>query len=141
MFREHWPLVKAGNAPRTKQDDSKASVFNFDWSIAEIDWAKAATQVWNLVRCISKPLSGAWTTIGGRKMHVWSVRVVEMGQEIHSGGAKPGQVLAVDGEAMWVQCGTGQVRIIDAGMDGVKVHPFDVLSGLGKHIRVVLGRN
>ncbi len=116
-------------------------MFNFDWSIAEIDWANTATQVWNLVRSISKPLSGAWTALGGRKMHVWSVRAVEKEQEMRSRGSKPGQVLAVDGEAMWVQCGTGQVRIIEAEMDGVKVHPFDVLSGLGKRIRVVLGRN
>lgn len=139
MFRQYWPLVKAGAAPRTPQDAAIASVFNFDWSLAEINWSKSATEVWNLVRSLSKPLNGAWTTIGGRKLHVWMVKVVAPEQEMPVADARPGQVLAIDGDSLWVQCGSGQVRITDAALDGQAVRPFDVLSALPTQVRVVLG--
>lgn len=139
MFREYWPLVKAGTAPRTPQDPSIASVFNFDWSLAEINWGKSATEVWNLVRSLSKPLNGAWTTIGGRRLYVWMVKVVAPEREMPIPGARPGQVLAIDGDSLWVQCGSGQVRITDAALDGQETHPFDLLSALPGQVRVVLG--
>ena len=139
MFREYWPQVKAGTAPRTPQDESIASVFNFDWSMAEIDWTKSATEVWNLTRSLSKPLNGVWTTIGGRKMYVWTVKVVNPEQEMAISGARPGQVLAVDGGSLWVQCGSGQVRITDAEMDGQAILPLDLLSALPAQVRVLLG--
>jgi len=139
MFREYWPLVKAGKAPRTPQDESIASVFNFDWSMAEINWTRSATDVWNLVRSISRPLDGAWTTIGGRKMHVWMVKVVAPEQEIAVPDARPGQVLAIDGTSLWVQCGSGQVRITDAALDGQDIRPFDMLSALPAQVKVMLG--
>jgi methionyl-tRNA formyltransferase len=139
MFREYWPLVKAGTAPRTPQDESIASVFNFDWSLAEINWRQSATEVWNLVRSLSKPLNGAWTTIGGRKLQVWMVKVVAPEQEMPVPGARPGQVLAIDGDSLWVQCGSGQVRITDAALDGQPTRAFDLLSALPGQVRVVLG--
>jgi len=139
MFREYWPLVKSGTAPRTPQDESIASVFNFDWSLAEINWSKSATEIWNLVRSLSRPLNGAWTTIGGRKLQVWMVKVVAPEQEMPVSGARPGQVLAIDGDSLWVQCGSGQVRITDAALDGQPTRAFDLLSALPGQVRVVLG--
>ena len=117
-FRDNWPLIKAGNAPRARQDESKASVFNFDWSIARIDWSKSALEVRNLVRSISKPLSGAWTTAGGKKMFVWKVQAVERGSEVHDTPLQPGTVVS---------------------MDGVTLRPIDMLGRLAKNVRVVLG--
>lgn len=138
-FREHWPLVKAGTAPRIKQDESQASIFNFTWDIAEIDWSQSATEIWNLVRCLTKPLGGAWTTVGGHRMHVWAVRVVAPDGELAADGALPGQVLAMTGKGMWVQCGAGQVQIADATMDDLDRTPFEVLAPLGGQMRVLLG--
>ena len=138
-FRDNWPLIKAGKAPRARQDESKASVFNFDWSIARIDWSKSALEVRNLVRSISKPLSGAWTTAGGKKMFVWKVQAVERGSEVRGAPLQPGTVVSMDGQSVWVQCGSGQVRIVDAEMDGVTLRPIDLLGGLAKTVRVLLG--
>jgi myo-inositol-1(or 4)-monophosphatase len=129
MFREYWPLVKAGKAPRTKQDESKASTFDFSWSLAQIDWHQSNTQIWNLVRCLTRPQAGAWTMIGGRKMRVWAVQPVEPGQDLPNEGALPGQVLTLTGRGLWVQCGQGQLRITDATLENLPDKtPFDMVA-------------
>lgn len=140
MFRENWPLVKAGNAPRLIQEESQASNFNFSWDIAEIDWSQTNMQVWNLVRCLTKPLGGAWTVIGGYKMNVWQVKVVDREKELTSDGAMPGEVLAMTGKGMWVQCGDGQMQILDAAIDDLpEITPFELMAPSGGQIRLLLG--
>lgn len=140
MFREYWPLVKAGKAPRTKQDEANASTFNFSWSLAEIDWRQANIQIWNLVRCLTRPQAGAWTMIGGRKARVWAVQPVEPGQDLPNEGALPGQVLSLTGKGMWVQCGQGQLRITDATLEDLPDKtPFDVVAQVCGQMRILLG--
>lgn len=140
MFRENWPKVKAGTAPRIQQDPSIASNFNFSWDMAEIDWKKSAVQVWNLVRAITRPFNGAWTMVGGYKMHVWKVRVVDPPEELKVEGALPGEVLALTGKGMWVQCGHGQVQILDASLDDLPdTTPFELVAPTGGQMRLLLG--
>ena len=117
VFRENWPLIKAGTAPRRKQDPALASNYNFSWSVAEIDWRKSCVEIWNLVRAISRPLQGAWTMLAGRKLRVWRVEVVEQGGKLPAEGAVPGQVLSVTGPGLWVQTGDGQLRIVESQFD------------------------
>jgi methionyl-tRNA formyltransferase len=134
MFAEYWPKVKDGTAPRVKQDESEASVFNFDWSMAEIDWSKSNREIWNLVRSLTAPLSGAWTTAGGRKMRVWKVRVLPETSAPRvsaptSSPAVPGQLLALSGKGMWVQCGKGRLAIQEASFEDESGRtPFEVLA-------------
>ena len=85
--------------------------------MAEIDWNKSAVEIWNLVRAISRPLQGAWTMLGGRKLHVWRVGVIEPIRELPAEGAVPGQVLAVTGRGLWVKTGRGQVCILESELD------------------------
>lgn len=112
MFRETWPLIKAGKSTRTKQDPERASVFNFDWSIAEINWRKSALGIHNIIRALTKPLNGAWSTIDGRKLMIYASRVVPKQAEIKSETAVPGEILAVTGKGLWVQCLDGQLEIL-----------------------------
>ena len=140
LFREHWPLVKEGKAPRRKQDESLASTFNFSWAIAEINWSQSATQIWNLVRCLTKPQGGAWTMAGGHKLHVWKVQVVKPEQELSNVSSLPGQVLALTGRGLWVQCGEGQLQILDSTFDDLPGRTaFDVLAPSSNQIRLLLG--
>jgi methionyl-tRNA formyltransferase len=140
MFREYWPLVKEGRAPRQVQDESIASVFNFNWKIAEIDWKKSNVEIWNLVRTLTRPFDGAWTLIAGRKLHVFKVRPVPEGEEMPVSGAMPGEVLAVTGKGFWVQCGQGQVEIVDSTLDDAPGKPVaEVLPAPGAHLRILLG--
>jgi methionyl-tRNA formyltransferase len=118
VFRANWPLIKAGTAPRRKQDPALASTYNFSWAVAEVDWGRPAVEIWNLIRAISRPLQGAWTMLGGRKVRIWKARVLEPGRHVRVEGAVPGQVLAVTGRGMWVQTGDGQVSIEECEVDG-----------------------
>lgn len=140
MFREYWPKVKEGTAPRLKQDESNASNFNFTWDLAEIDWNKSALEIWNLVRCLTKPFGGAWTMLGGYQMHVWEVRVVDPEEEIEANGALPGEVLAFTGKGLWVQCGQGQVHLLDASLDMLPgTMPFELAAPASGKARLLLG--
>ena len=140
MFRENWPRVKEGEAPHIKQDDSKASTFNFTWDLAEIDWSQSNTQVRNLVRCLTHPLGGAWTLISGYKMHVWKVERVPEEEALAADGAQPGEVLAVTGKGLWVQCGEGQLRILEASLDDLpETMPGELVAPAGGRMRVLLG--
>ncbi|MBW2123058.1 MAG: methionyl-tRNA formyltransferase, partial [Deltaproteobacteria bacterium] len=140
MLREYWPRVKDGTAPRLKQDESRASTFNFSWDIAEIDWTQSATQIWNLVRTLTRPLGGAWTMVGGRRVHVWGIEVVDPDGELAAARTLPGQVLAVTGRGMWVQCGQGQVRILDATPDDrPDTTLFELVAQFGGDMPLLLG--
>jgi methionyl-tRNA formyltransferase len=140
VFRENWPLIKAGKAPRLEQDPSRASNYNFSWAVAEMDWSKSAVEIWNLVRAISRPLQGAWTLLGGRKLHVWKVCVVEPGHELREKEAVPGQILAVTGRGVWVQTGRGQVHVVESTFDEDPALPIAaLLPAVNGAARVLLG--
>ena len=138
MFAETWPLVKAGKAPRVVQDESIASVFNFSWKMAQIDWTKTSLEIFNLVRALTKPMKGTWTFVSGRKMHIWKASMVPVKGELSARDALPGEVLAVTGKGLWVQCGKGQVQILDYTFDDdpqATVADYVCTSG----VRVLLG--
>ncbi len=140
VFRENWPLIKTGKAPRRKQDPSLASTYNFSWAVAEIDWRKPALEIGNLVRAISRPLQGAWTALCGRTLRVWKVSVVEPAHELPAESAVAGQVLAVIGRGMWVQTGRGQLRIVESEVEGdPELPPARLLPAVGGSARVILG--
>jgi methionyl-tRNA formyltransferase len=140
MFREYWPQVKAKTAPRVPQDLSKVSTFNFSWDMAQIDWRQSNVEIWNLVRCLTKPLGGTWTMLGDYRMQIWGVQVILPANEVPSKDAVPGQVLAVTGDGIRVQCGQGQLALVDVSVDGLPEKSiFDALAALVGHLPVMLG--
>ena len=61
-------LVKAGKAPRIKQDDSQATYEGrCTADNARIDWGKPWRQIHNLIRGCN-PAPGAWTTLDGKPL-------------------------------------------------------------------------
>ncbi len=112
-FREVWPLIKSGKSPRRSQDERKASVFNFSWSMAHITWRLSARSIWNRVRALTKPLAGCWTQTVGRRIVIWDARVVIAGEEVVAPGAAAGEIVATSGSGFIVQCGTGQLQVTD----------------------------
>lgn len=140
MFKENWPLVKEGKAPHVKQDESIASVFNWTWNRAEIKWSQSNQQIFNLARSITHPFSGAWTMLSGRKLNVWKTLVVPPEQELHAEGALPGEVLAVTGKGLWVQCGQGQLQITESTFEDLpEVTAAERINFFGEKIKILLG--
>ncbi|MEL6197546.1 MAG: methionyl-tRNA formyltransferase [Pseudomonadota bacterium] len=98
-------LIRSGNPPRTEQDESRATYES--WcrkKDAGIDWAKPASEVYNLIRGCN-PQPGAWTTIGGAEVQVYDARPAA------AEGHAPGDVVSVAEDGVLVQAGEGGILI------------------------------
>jgi methionyl-tRNA formyltransferase len=114
-------LVKAGKAPRIKQDERHATYEG--WCAADnarIDWGKPWAQIHNLIRGCN-PQPGAWTTFDGKKLQVFESKPIPAHSPAGIGG-KMGEVVAVDSDGFTVACADGRIRVTRVKpADGPKV--------------------
>src|SRR4029079_2114173 len=104
-------LIRAGNPPHIKQDDSKASYESwFRRDNARIDWEKDAAAVYNLIRA-ANPQPGAWTVVNGAEVQIFDARR-------RDGTGEPGSVMAVDDEGVLVQAKGGRVLLQRGRLEG-----------------------
>ena len=106
MLDEILPLIKKGKAPRSPQDDSKASYFGGRKPAdGDIDWNASAAEIRNLVRAMTRPYPGAFSFLADTKCFIWAVT------EMPNGGQQsiPGTILSTD--PLIVACGKGAVRV------------------------------
>lgn len=98
-------LIRAGNPPHVKQDDSQATYESWCRKAdARIDWAKPAADVYNLIRG-TNPQPGAWTTLNGAEVQVYDSR-----RRDGTGGA-PGEVVSVSDDGVLVQAEGGRILV------------------------------
>ncbi len=72
LLRDIWPAVRAGTAPRIRQDDAKATYRGRRRpDDGRIDWTQPSKRIDGLVRAVTDPFPGAFTFLGGRKLMVW----------------------------------------------------------------------
>ncbi len=106
LLDEALPKIKSGKAPRTPQDDSKATYFGGRRpEDGEIDWSKSAREVRNLVRAVTRPYPGAFSFIGDNKLIFWSVSEAACDNAKFSPGA------IVSANPLVVACGQGAVKM------------------------------
>jgi len=99
---EAMELVRAGKAPRVPQDHSKATYESwFKKDLAEIDWSKPVSEVYNLIRAVN-PAPGAWSMIKGQKVDIFDSAKVD-------GSGQPGQILSITPEGMTIAAGGGAI--------------------------------
>ena len=116
MLDEVLPQILDGTAPRAPQDHSKATYFGGRKPAdGEIDWAKPACQVRNLVRAVTRPYPGAFSFLADKKCFFWAVSETDSDQPT----AKPGTVVSVD--PLIIACETGAVRVELAEASGSPV--------------------
>ena len=118
---ESVDLVKAGKAPRVKQDHSKATYEGWCGADnAKIDWGKPWSQIDCLIRGCN-PAPGAWTTLAGAKLQIFDIKPIPARDPKGIGG-KMGEVVEVDGEGFTVACADGRIKILRVKpADGGKV--------------------
>ena len=98
-------LMKAGDAPRIAQDDSKATYESWCRKAdAEIDWSKPVDRVYDLIRG-TNPQPGAWTHHGGKELKIFDCTKI-----VAPGGA-PGEVTAVTDGSFTVSAADGQIEV------------------------------
>ena len=127
-------LVKAGDPPHIKQDESQATYESWCKKAgAEIDWSKPVDEVYNLIRG-ANPQPGAWSLFEGNELKIFDCAKVD------ADGA-PGEVLDVTEDSFTVGAEGGGIQIKRVRPhDDKKISAADfiVKSGLMKGIQ--LGR-
>jgi methionyl-tRNA formyltransferase len=104
-------LVKAGTAPRSKQDEDLATYDGpCERENARIDWGKPLRQVHDLVRGCD-PAPGAWTTFGGQDLQVFGSEPLPA-RDLAGLGGSVGQVVEVTEETLTVACADGRLRVL-----------------------------
>ena len=118
---ESVDLVKAGKAPRIKQDEAKATYEGRATAdIARIDWGKSWRQIDPLVRGCN-PAPGAWTTLDGKTLQVFDIQALPAKDPKGIGG-KYGEVVAVEADGFTVVCPDGRIKVLRVKpADGPKV--------------------
>lgn len=72
LLTENIPKIDSGNAPRITQDHSLATYFpKRTPGDGVIDWNQDAESIINFIKAQSKPYSGAYTVINGKKVILW----------------------------------------------------------------------
>ena len=120
-------LIKKGKAPRLPQDESKATYEPpCDDRVANIDFEKAAKDVYNLVRgCDPQP--GAFTIFRGKKVRFYDARL-----NLLESGKRAGGVVAVEEGSLQVAVKGGVLKIGKLRMEkGEKVGPTEFVNQVG----------
>lgn len=104
LTREVLAFFRVGNVPRVPQDHSQATVYpRRKPEDGKIDWHQPAASIRNLVRAVAAPYPGAFTTVNGERLTVWSARLAaDM-----SSDAAPGSIVDEGPQGIAVQCGEG----------------------------------
>jgi methionyl-tRNA formyltransferase len=118
---ESVDLVKAGKAPRIKQDESQATYEGrCGVDNARIDWGKPWRQIHNLIRGCN-PAPGAWTTLDGKTLQVFEAKPLPARDPKGIAG-KMGEIVAVEANGFTVVCADGRIKILRVKpADGGKV--------------------
>ncbi len=101
---EGLDLVKAGTAPKVKQDLANGSYESwYKKDLAELDWSKPIADVYNTIRA-ANPAPGAWSMIKGIKLDIYdAVRV--------SANGAAGSVIAISADGMTVAGNGGAILV------------------------------
>jgi methionyl-tRNA formyltransferase len=128
---ESVDLVKAGKAPRIKQDENQASYEGrCGADNARIDWGKPWRQIHNLIRGCN-PAPGAWTTLDGKTLQVFEARPLPARDPKGIGG-KMGEIVAVEADGFIVVCADGRIKVLRVrSADGSKVGAGEYASAAG----------
>ena len=126
LLRETYPLLAAGRAPRIPQDHARASYFGGRRpEDGRLQWRQSAQQLYNLVRAVTHPYPGAFTTFRGRSLFVWWARPLDDRQE-----GFPGEVLEVrKGSGVVVASGSGALLLERVALEGDRERRADELAG------------
>ena len=101
---ESIDLVRAGNPPRIKQDESKSTYESWcKHEDAKIDWTMPVADVYNLIRG-TNPQPGAWTTHNGEVLKIFDCSMSEV-------SGSPGEVKEISEDGITVGLKGGSLLI------------------------------
>src|SRR5713226_2174763 len=118
-------LVKAGKAPRIKQDHAQATYEGrCGADNARIDWGKPWRQIDSLIRGCN-PAPGAWCTLDGKTLKIFEAKPLPAKDPKGIAG-KMGEIVAVEADGFTVVCADGRIKVTRVQpADGGKVGAGD----------------
>jgi len=121
-------LVKAGKAPRIKQDESKATYEGrCGPDNAKIDWGKPWEQIDRLIRGCN-PAPGAWTTLNGAKLQLFDSRK-ELVRTFGAVKGKIGEIVGLAEGRLAIAAQGGRIHVGKAKLgDGKKLAAGDLVA-------------
>ena len=115
LLIETLKQAEAGTLVREKQDESKAThVVMLSKQLGEIKFTEDASYIERLIRGFN-PWPSAYTHLDGKTLKVWKADVIEGKVE-----GKPGEILEVSKEGIFVQAGNGVLVIKELQLEGKK---------------------
>ena len=110
------PSILDGTAQHFPQNEKEVTFgMNVRKEEEKISFEKSSAQVKNLVRGLNS-VPGAYAVLDDKRMKIYQVAVVDGKYPV---GA-PGEIVAVLGDGMIVQCGEGYVKILEIAVEGKK---------------------
>lgn len=128
MFPPLLHDLKTGHMPAVVQNEAEASYFALrrpedGW----INWAADADVIDRLVRAVTRPYPGAFTTYGEHRMMIWRGEPVAL----PAWHAQVGQIFLISDGALYVRCG---------GDSSYRIDEYEILAEAGKEARGIKGQ-
>lgn len=115
VMRCVYPLLRADAAPRIRQDHSRATYFGGRRPAdGRIDWQQSAQQIYNLIRAVTHPFPGAFTSWQGKKIFLWSAKV----DTPYTGPQMPPGMVARQADQLCIGTGQGVLTVLAAQLEG-----------------------
>lgn len=132
LLERNLDLLLDGTAPRRPQD-LRLATYTCKRLPEDnrIDWSADSIEVYNLIRAVTHPYPGAFTSLDGRKLAIWAAQH----QEIPTyAGRIPGRVIQVrPGEGAVVMTGNGALLVTEVQLEGrERVRADQVLNSLSQ---------
>jgi len=131
VLAANLPLLLAGTAQRTEHDETRAT-YTCKRIPADngIDWTQPTRVIYNLIRAVTAPYPGAFTTLNGRRLYIWQAQCVAIPPYV---GRVIGRVIEVRrGEGVVVLTSDGALLITRVGWEGeTPVSADQILNNLG----------
>lgn len=148
LVLEAIDLLELGEAPRVKQDDTKAThVKTLDKSIGEIDFTMTAVEIERRIRGLN-PWPSAYTFLNGQSLKIWEADVIEEFQDGDinlnnvKNSAKPGEVVKILNYGIIVKTGQDYLKLLEIQLAGKKrMQVSQFLRGNSIELGTVLGKS
>jgi len=130
---ESLDLVKDNKAPRVEQNLADGSYESwFGKKQAEIDWAKPAQEVYNIIRA-GIPQPGAWTTHNGEQISVFEAKLTG------ASDGSPGEITEVSDSQFVVAGSGGSIQVMRVKADSGKEPAAEYAKRVGLSVGDKLG--
>ena len=129
LLLETLPNIISGNIKPIKQDEAEVTYgYNITKEDEKIDFTKTSTEVDNKVRALN-PTPGAYTTINGKRMKVYDVRLSDR----YYAKTEPGTIVGFEKDGIRVVTGDKEIILTDIALEGKKrCLVKDYLNGVDK---------